>query len=115
MASLQPTGIKSPLQLFGFYLAWTETAMGGSLFATKTVTWAQNIFMVVMAFGLATFVGVTAFLLIRIVMKHPGLLFNPSDFDPAVQHLLLSGPNVPSVQVTPPPANPAPAATPGAI
>lgn len=57
--------------------------------------------MFVMSFGLVAYVGVAGFLLIYLVIKRPPFLFNPSDYDSSVQHLLFS--NAPQLVVKTPP------------
>jgi len=98
-----PTGgVQNPLQLFGLYLAWAETALGGALFALQNVNhWTKYLLIVTMAFGVIVWVSVTAFLLIHIVTKKPGFLFNPSDYDKTVQHLLFNAPG-PIIPAPPP-------------
>jgi len=95
----QRQGIQSPLQLFGLYLAWTESALAAGLFATGSMTFAQTVLVWVMAIGLVAYVLVAGFLLIYLVVRRPEFLFNPRDFDPSVQHLLF-GATVPTVVVS---------------
>ena len=46
-------GVRSPLQLFGLYLAWSESAIAAGLFATVSVEhWTRQLLIAVMAFGL---------------------------------------------------------------
>ena len=94
-------GVRSPLQLFGLYLAWAESAFAASLFATTGIQhWTRYLLMFVMSFGLIAYVCVAGFLLIYLVTKRPAFLFNPSDYDSSVQHLLFA--NAPQLVVTPP-------------
>lgn len=87
--SVDSKGVRSPLQLFGLYLAWAETALSASLFATTTIDhWTKYLLIFAMAFGLFAYVIVAGFLLIYLVVKRPTFLFNPSDYDSSVQHLL---------------------------
>lgn len=46
--------------------------------------------MFVMSLGLVAYVGVAGFLLVYLVLKRPAFLFNPSDYDSSVQHMLFS-------------------------
>jgi hypothetical protein len=55
-----------------------------------------------MAAGLLMYVAIAGFLLVYLVVKRPFFLFNPSDFDKSVQHLLF-GPTAPKLEVTIPP------------
>jgi hypothetical protein len=98
MATLQPSAIQSPLQLFGFYLAWTESALAVGLFATKDSSLIITVLGFVMAFGLVAYVLVASFLIIYLVLRRPEFLFNPSNFHPSVQHLLF-GPGTPQLTV----------------
>ena len=99
MSSLQPSAIQSPLQLFGFYLAWTESAIAVGLFAAKECSSIALVLGWVMAFGLFAYVVVAGYLIIYLVLRRPQFLFNPSNFDPSVQHLLFSGPRAPRLKV----------------
>ncbi len=96
MANDSPKGVRSPLQLFGLYLAWAETALSASLFATNGIEhWTRHLLMFVMSLGLVAYVGVAGFLLVYLVVKRPAFLFNPSDYDSSVQHMLFSeGPKI---------------------
>jgi hypothetical protein len=106
--------VQSPLQLFGLYLAWAETALSASVWATASADhWTRHLLMTAMAVGLLAYVGIAGFLLIYLVVKRPAFLFNPSDFDKSVQHLLF-GPGAPQLEVANPPAAPAPGAAPEA-
>jgi hypothetical protein len=68
-------GVRSPLQLFGLYLAWSESAIAAGLFATVSVEhWTRQLLIAVMAFGLVAYVLVAGFLLIYLVVKRPGFL-----------------------------------------
>jgi len=88
-------GVRSPLQLFGLYLAWSESAIAAGLFATVNVEhWTRQLLIGVMAFGLVAYVLVAGFLLIYLVVKRPGFLFNPSDYDSSVQHRLFDTPGI---------------------
>ena len=53
-----------------------------------------------MASGLAVYVSVTGFVLVYLVVKKPGFLFNPSDYDRAVQPMLFGAP-APIIQTPP--------------
>lgn len=104
-SSSQSVGVRSPLQLFGLYLAWSETALSGSLFATQGLEhWTRYFLIGSMSVGLLAYVGVTSFLLVYLVVKKPGFLFNPSDYDSSVQPMLFGAPG-PTIQ--PPPETPA--------
>ncbi len=99
--------VQSPLQLFGLYLAWAETALSASVWATSAVEhWTRHFLMAAMGIGLLAYVGIAGFLLIYLVVKRPAFLFNPSDFDKSVQHLLF-GPGTPQLEVANPPQVPA--------
>jgi hypothetical protein len=105
---MNPTlsAVRSPLQLFGLYLAWAESALSAGLFATTGVEhWTRYCLMFMMAFGLGVFVLTVAFLLIYLSIKKPGFLFNPGDYDPAVQPYLFDRPT--PVLAAPPDAVPA--------
>lgn len=103
MADNQSKAVQSPLQLFGLYLAWTESALAASLFATSSIDhWTRYLLIFVMAAGLLMYVAIAGFLLVYLVVKRPFFLFNPSDFDKSVQHLLF-GPTAPKLEVTIPP------------
>ena len=93
--TLAPTGVRNPLQLFGLYLAWAESALSASLFATQNVDhWSRYLMIGSMALGLLAYVGVTGFMLVYLAMHKPGFLFNPSDFDKGVQPMLFGAPPV---------------------
>jgi hypothetical protein len=95
--------VQSPLQLFGLYLAWTETALAASLFATSSIEhWTKYLLIFVMAAGLLLYVLIAGFLLVYLVVKRPGFLFNPSDFDKSVQPMLF-GSAAPKLEVVNPP------------
>lgn len=95
--------VRSPLQLFGLYLAWMESAVAASLMATSSLEhWTRYLLIFVMALGLILYVCIAGFLLVYLVVKRPFFLFNPSDFDKSVQHLLF-GPGVPKLEVANPP------------
>ena len=91
--------ISRPIQLFGLYLAWCESVIAAGLFATDHSSWAQILLICAMAFGIVAFALVVGFLLIYLAVRRPGFLFNPSDFDPSVQHMLF-GPGVPALKIT---------------
>lgn len=98
--------VQSPLQLFGLYLAWMETALAASAWAMWSIDhWTKYLLVFVMAAGLLLYVGVAGFLLIYLVVKRPAFLFNPSDFDKSVQHMLF-GPGAPKLEVIDPPPAP---------
>jgi len=87
------SAVQSPLQLFGLYLAWSESALAAGLFATTTIDHSARYFlMIAMGVGIVAYVGVAGFLLIYLVMKRPHFLFNPSDYDAAVQPMLFNSP-----------------------
>src|SRR5262245_22201568 len=111
--NLKPSTVRSPLQLFGFYLAWMETALAGSLFATESGTYPQtkSFLMISMGIGAIVFVLTAAFLLIYLTVKKPGFLFNPGDYDPAVQPMLFDRPT-PILAPDPAPAPTQPATGP---
>lgn len=83
----QPT-ISSPLHLFGLYLAATEVAFALSLRGTDVGHWARDLLICAMSLGLVAYITVAGFTLVYLVVHRPELLFNPSDFDKSVQHLL---------------------------
>lgn len=98
---LAPTGVRNPLQLFGLYLAWAETALSASVWATQGVDhWTRYLLIGSMSVGLLAYVGVTGFLLVHIVTTKPGFLFNPSDYDKTVQPMLFGAP-APVIQAPP--------------
>lgn len=104
MQSNPSKAVQSPLQLFGLYLAWAESALAASLFATSSVDhWTRYLLIFVMASGLLVYVLVAAFLIVYLVVKKPAFLFNPSDYDKSVQHMLF-GPTAPKLEVVAPPA-----------
>ena len=91
--------IRSPLQLFGLYLAWAESAMGGSLFALQSIEhWVKYFLIFSMGVGMLGYVGVAGFLIVYLVIKKTPFLFNPSDYDKSVQSMLF-GPQVPEVEI----------------
>jgi hypothetical protein len=89
MTTFDGKSVKSPLQMVGFYLAWVESAIGAGLWAVRDVNdWTRTLLIVTMcAIGLL-YVAVVAFLPLYLVFKKPHLLFNPSDYTPAVQPML---------------------------
>jgi hypothetical protein len=100
VSSKAPKSIQSPLQLFGLFLAWSETALSGGLFATYGIQhWSRYLLMVFMAVGLLLYVLIAGFLLLYLVIKKPYFLFNPSDYDKSVQPMLFGG-SGPVLQVT---------------
>lgn len=104
MRGSQRSPVQSPLQLFGLYLAWTESALAASLFATTSIVhWSRYLLIVAMAVGLVVYIGIAGFLLVYLVVRKPAFLFNPSDYDKSVQHMLF-GPGVPKLEVNNPPA-----------
>lgn len=106
MGNETPKGVRSPLQLFGLYLAWTETALSASLFATTGIDhWTRYLLIAAMSFGLIAYVLVAGFLLIYLAIKRPAFLFNPSDYDSSVQHHLFNA-SAPKIRVKPKPKPP---------
>ncbi|MHC4575205.1 MAG: hypothetical protein ACYS76_13920 [Planctomycetota bacterium] len=102
MSSGAAKAIQSPLQLFGLYLAWSETALSAGLFATGGIEhWTRYLLMALMGIGLLIYVAVAGFLLVYLVVKRPHFLFNPSDYDKSVQPMLF-GASEPVLQVTNP-------------
>ena len=87
------SAVQSPLQLFGLYLAWSESALAVGLLATTGIDhWVKYFLMFAMGAGIIAYVGVAGFLLVYLVMKRPHFLFNPSDYDKAVQPMLFNQP-----------------------
>jgi ABC-type phosphate/phosphonate transport system permease subunit len=103
MTSSSNKNIKSPLQMVGFYLAWVETALGGSLWAVANVDhWSRTLLICAIAFIGVIFAAVIAFILVFLALRRPHLLFNPSDYAASVQPLLFNSQD--EIQVTNPPS-----------
>lgn len=93
-SSSQLRGVRNPLQLFGIYLAWSETALSVSMFAMSNIDhWIKYCLIAAMAVGLLAYVAVASFLLVYLALTKPGFLFNPSDYDSAVQPMLFGAPS----------------------
>lgn len=104
-SGLSPIGVRNPLQLYGLYLVLVEGSLTAGLFATQGVEhWTRYFLMAVMAIGLLIYVLVASFMVVYLVVKKPGFLFNPSDYDKDVQPLLFGAPSV-VIQPDAPPAN----------
>ncbi len=109
MSSSEAKGVKSPLQMVGFYLAWVESAMGAGLWAIKDVdSWPRTLLIVAMVLIGLSYAGVVAYVVVYLALKHPHLLFNPSDYAPGVQPLLFDprpqlDVNLPPEMLEPPP------------
>lgn len=77
--------IKSPLQMIGFFLAWIETALAASLWPVKGNEKLLSILLFSVV-GIAIIIALSlVFVLVYIVKHYPQWLFNPADYDPAVQ------------------------------
>lgn len=93
--------IKSPLQMVGFYLAWVETTIAGSIWAIKgTEKWTLSLLVITIAAVAILYAGIVAFVLVYLTVKRPNLLFNPSDYADNVQPMLFN--NSPLIVKNPP-------------
>ena len=81
--------IKNPLQLLGLYLVYMEAAGAASMFAMQSLQhWTRYFLIFALGIGILIYLIITGFVVIYLTIKHPHLLFNPSDYAPGVQHRL---------------------------
>jgi hypothetical protein len=80
--------IKSPLQMAGFYLAWIETVLAASFWPLKGNEGLLGVLLYTVVSIAVIFALAMVFILTYLVLKEPRWLFNPSDYDPAVQNKL---------------------------
>lgn len=80
--------IKSPLQMAGFYLAWIETVLAASFWPLKGDVGLLSVLLYAVVVIAVVFALTMGFILVYLVLKEPRWLFNPSDYDPAVQNKL---------------------------
>jgi len=86
-------GVRNPLQLLGWYLAWMEGIAGGGLLLSAPFDhWTKYFLLFAIGFGILAYGLTAAFVVIYLAVKNPNLLFNPSDYDPTVQHQLFGTP-----------------------